>query len=61
MSYIIIKLYPDGRVERAEKVKGWREREELIAYTLFLQPSLASLDTAACIWRDLRKSRKEQQ
>ena len=52
--YIVIKLYPDGRVERSEKAESWREREELIAYSLFLQPALAAIDTTARIWRDLR-------
>ena len=60
MGYIIVKLFPDGRVERAEKAKTWREREELLAYALYLQPGLAALDVAANIWRDMGRSAMQQ-
>jgi hypothetical protein len=53
MGYIVVKLFPNGRVERSEKARNWREREELIAYSLYLQPGLAALDVAAHVWRDL--------
>lgn len=55
MAHIIVRLFPDGRVERSEEASSWREREELLAYALFLQPGLAALDVSAHIWRDLRR------
>ncbi|MBI4313083.1 MAG: hypothetical protein HY681_15100 [Chloroflexi bacterium] len=56
MGHIIIRLYPSGRVERSEKATTWREREELLAFALYLQPGLAALDVSARIWRDLNSS-----
>ena len=35
------------------RAKSWKEREQLLAYGLYLQPGLAALDVAARIWRDL--------
>jgi hypothetical protein len=60
MGYIIVKLFPNGRVERSEKANSWRERQELIAYALYLQPGLAALDVAAHVWRDLRPTKGEE-
>lgn len=54
MGYIVLKVYPDGRVERSEIARSWRERRELLGFALFLQPGLAALDVAAHVWRDLR-------
>jgi hypothetical protein len=53
MGCIILRVYPDGRVERSERARSWREREELLGYALFLQPALGALDIAAGTWRDL--------
>ena len=53
MGHIVVRLYPDGRVERSEEAKTWRERETLLAFALFLQPGLAALDVSAKVWRDL--------
>ena len=55
MGHILLRVYPDGRVERSESVRCWREREELIAFALYLQPGLAALDVAAGVWRGLRR------
>jgi hypothetical protein len=59
MSHIIIRLFPDGRIERTEHASNWRERDELLAYALFLQPGLAALDVAAKVWRELAEDRAE--
>jgi hypothetical protein len=56
MAHLLIKLYPNGRVERLERCKSWIEREELIAFSLWLQPGLAALDVAARLWCDLERS-----
>ncbi len=53
MGHIVLRIYPDGRVERSESVKGWRERRELLAYAMHLQPALAAVDVSARVWRDL--------
>jgi len=53
MGHILIKLYPSGRIERLERSRNWRDRERLIAFSLWLQPGLAALDVAARLWRDL--------
>ena len=53
MGHIVLKVFPDGRVEQAFRAKSWKEREELIAYGLYLQPGLAALDVAARVWCDL--------
>lgn len=58
MAHITLKIYPDGRIERSEDVSSWREREELLAYALYLQPGLAALDVSARIWRELRQARE---
>ena len=55
MGYIIVKLFPDGRVERSDRASTWRERQELLTFSLFLQPGLAALDVSALLWRDLHK------
>ena len=60
MGYIVIKLFPNGRVERSERARTWHEREELIAYSLYLQPGFAALDVAAHVWRDLRGGRRTE-
>jgi len=54
MGHIVLKVYPDGRVERSEIARSWRERRELLGFALFLQPGFAALDVAAHVWRDLR-------
>ena len=54
MSHIELRIYPDGRVERSEKAKSWRERRELIALALHLQPAFAALDVGAQVWRELK-------
>jgi len=54
MGHIVLRIYPDGRVERSEKARSWRERRELLSFALFLQPGLAALDVSAHVWRDLR-------
>ena len=59
MGHIIIRLFPDGRVERTEHASSWRERKELLAYALFLQPGLAALDVSAKVWRDLSDPQTE--
>jgi len=59
MGHILVKIYPDGRVDRLESARSWSEREELIAFALYLQPGLAALDVAARVWRDLRKEPRE--
>ncbi len=53
MGHIILRIYPDGRVERSERARSWLERQELLSYALFLQPGFAALDVAARVWRDL--------
>jgi hypothetical protein len=58
MGHIILKLFPDGRVEQSLRAKTWKERERLLAYGLYLQPGLAALDVAARLWRDLAVDRK---
>lgn len=55
MGYIVLKLSRDGSIERGETARTWREREELLAFALFLQPGFAALDVAAKLWRDLRQ------
>jgi hypothetical protein len=57
MSHIVLKVYANGRVVQTQQARTWREREELIALTLYLQPALAALDVAARIWQDLRHSK----
>ena len=59
MGYLIIKLHPTGRVERSERARSWREREQLIAFSLWLQPGFAALDVAARLWRELERDRLE--
>ena len=56
MGHIILKLFPDGRIHQSVRASTWKEREELIAYGLYLQPGLAALDVAASLWRDLAVS-----
>jgi hypothetical protein len=58
MGHIILRIYPDGRVERSESAGCWRERSELLGFALFLQPGLAALDVAARIWVDLHPDRQ---
>jgi hypothetical protein len=58
MAHLILKLFPDGRIERLEHANTWLEREELIAYALYLQPGLAALDVAASLWRELGQERQ---
>jgi len=53
MGHIVLKVYPDGHVERSEIARSWRERRELLSFALFLQPGFAALDVAAHVWRDL--------
>jgi len=53
MGHIILKVFPDGRVEQSLRARTWKEREELLAYGLYLQPGLAALDVSARLWRDL--------
>ncbi|TMB94098.1 MAG: hypothetical protein E6J42_11990 [Chloroflexi bacterium] len=55
MGHIDLKVYPNGRVVRTERVGPGREREELAAFGFHLLPALAALDTAARIWSDLRR------
>lgn len=57
MGHILVRLYPDGRVEQSLSARSWKEREQLLAYGLYLQPGLAALDVGARIWRDLRNPR----
>lgn len=59
MGHIVLRIYPDGRVERSESVRSWRERRELLGFALFLQPGLAALDVAASIWRGLEHDDSE--
>jgi hypothetical protein len=54
MGHIVLRIYPDGRVERSESARSWRERRELLGFALFLQPGLAALDVSARLWQDLR-------
>jgi hypothetical protein len=56
MGHILLKLFPDGRVEQTLRARSWKEREQLLAYGMYLQPGLAALDVAAHLWRDLRAS-----
>jgi hypothetical protein len=58
MGHIVLKLFPDGRVEQSVRARSWKERELLLAFGLHLQPGLAALDVAAHIWRDLYSSSK---
>jgi hypothetical protein len=53
VGHIVLKLFPDGRVEQLVRARTWKEREELLAFGLYLQPGLAALDVAARLWRDL--------
>ncbi len=52
MGHFILRLFPDGRVEQSVHARTWKEREELIAFGLYLQPGLAALDVSARVWRD---------
>ncbi len=56
---ILLRIYPDGRVERSELASGWKQREELILYSIFLQPALSALDVSAQLWKDLTGKGKE--
>jgi hypothetical protein len=60
MGHIIVKLYPDGRVEQSLQARSWKEREQLLAYGLYLQPGLAALDVGARIWCDMRRTQLAQ-
>jgi hypothetical protein len=54
MGHIVLRIYPEGRVERSEVAGSWKEREELLALAVFLQAGFAALDVSARVWRDLR-------
>jgi hypothetical protein len=56
LEHIILKLFPDGRVEQSLRARTWKEREKLLAFGLYLQPGLAALDVAVRLWRDLAAS-----
>ena len=56
MAHIILKLLLDGKIEQSLHASSWKEREQLLAYGLYLQPGFAALDVAARLWRDLRPS-----
>lgn len=58
MGYITLRIYPSGRIERSEEVSSWAEREELLAYALYLQPGLAALDVSARIWSELKQRQR---
>lgn len=60
MGHIVLRLYPDGRVERSEIARSWRERRELLSFALFLQPGFAALDVAAHVWRDLHAADRRE-
>ena len=53
MGHIVLKLFPDGRVEQSVHAKTWKEREQLLAFGLHLQPGLAALDVSARLWKEL--------
>lgn len=53
MGHINLKLFPDGRVEQSVHAKTWKEREQLLAFGLHLQPGLAALDVSARLWREI--------
>ena len=61
MAHLLIKVHPDGRVERLERCRSWREREELIALAVWIQPGLAALDVAARLWNELEKDKRERE
>ena len=56
MGHIVLRLYPDGRIEQATCAKCWKDRERLLAYSMYLQPGLAALDVAARLWQDLTRA-----
>jgi hypothetical protein len=60
MPCIVVRLYPDGRVERSEVTRSLKDRELLLGYALYLQPGLAALDVGARLWVDLSGQRSRR-